>query len=60
MDICSELPGDETSQKVTDETEDGFASIAKQKLEEDYIPPIGAVEEVEEPELDGEMILTKV
>lgn len=51
MDVCSEPPGDQTSQRVTDETEEGFASIAKQKLEEDYIPPVDAVEDAED-ELD--------
>lgn len=59
MDICSEPPGDQTSQKITDETEEGFASIAKQKLEEDYIPPVDAVEEAED-ELDDEMASAKV
>ena len=56
MDVCSE-PLDQTSQKVTDETEEGFASIAKQKLEENYIPPADVVEEVGD-ELNDEMILT--
>ncbi|KAG9318230.1 hypothetical protein JVU11DRAFT_311 [Chiua virens] len=59
MDICPEPPTDQTSQKITDETEDGFASIAKQKLEENYTPPIEAVEEAEE-EPDDEMVPTKV
>lgn len=54
--MCSE-PLDQTSQKVTDETEEGFASIAKQKLEENYIPPADVVEEVGD-ELNDEMILT--
>lgn len=60
MDIClDDPPGDQTGQKVTDETEEGFASIAQQKLEEDYIPPINVVEEAED-ELDDEMISSNI
>ena len=59
MDVCIEPPGDQTIQRATDETEEGFASIAKQKLEEDYIPPVDAVEEVED-ELGEEMISTRI
>ncbi|KAF8432446.1 hypothetical protein L210DRAFT_960898 [Boletus edulis BED1] len=59
MDTCSEPPGDQTSQKITDETEEGFASIAQQKLEDDYIPPVDAVEDVE-AELSDEMVLTSI
>lgn len=60
MDICSdEPPGDQIGQKVTDETEEGFATIAQQKLEEDYIPPVEAVQGAED-ELDDETISTKI
>lgn len=59
MNICSdEPPGDQTIQKVTDETEEGFASIAQQKLDEDYIPPTNVVEEVED-EPDDETVSTR-
>lgn len=59
MHICSEPPVDQASQKATDETEEGFASIAKQRLAEDYIPPVDTVEEVED-EPDDEMVSTRV
>lgn len=62
MDVCSEPPGDQTSQKVTDETEEGFASIAQQKLEEDYIPPVNSVEEVDDDidKLGDESVSTRI
>ncbi|KIK99753.1 hypothetical protein PAXRUDRAFT_822437 [Paxillus rubicundulus Ve08.2h10] len=57
MDIYPELTGDETAPKITDETEEGFATIAKQKLEEDYLPLTEVPEELEDdPEDDGILI----
>lgn len=59
MDVCSEPPCDQKSPKVTDETEEGFASIAKQKLEEDYIPPVDPVDEVDD-ELGDESVSPRI
>lgn len=60
MVICTETPTDQASQKVTDETEEGFASIAKQKLDEDYVPPTDAAIAEVGDELDDETVPTKV
>ena len=60
MDICPEPPGDQTSQKVTDETEEGFASIALHKLEEDYSPLADATSEEVEDELGEEMVSSRI
>ncbi|KAF9239687.1 hypothetical protein BU15DRAFT_46430 [Melanogaster broomeanus] len=59
MDICPEPSGDEIASKTTDETEEGFATIAKQKLEEEYTPVTEAPEEPED-DLDDEAALTRI
>ncbi|KAG6332184.1 hypothetical protein ID866_6907 [Astraeus odoratus] len=40
--------------KLTDETEEGFATLAKQKLEEEYVPSENADDEQSAEEEDGE------
>lgn len=40
--------------KLSDETEEGFATLAKQKLEEDYVPNQNDVEDAEQGEEEGD------
>jgi len=40
--------------RLSDETEEGFATLAKQKLEEDYASNQNGVEDVEQGEEDGD------
>ncbi|KAH7890033.1 P-loop containing nucleoside triphosphate hydrolase protein [Phlebopus sp. FC_14] len=61
-DIPMEVPNsDETAApKISDETEEGFAMIAKQKMEQDYVPATGVLDGFEEDELDDDGGLARV
>ncbi|KIJ63284.1 hypothetical protein HYDPIDRAFT_113252 [Hydnomerulius pinastri MD-312] len=71
MEVSQDIPAeppvvDEVAGlKVTDETEEGFATLAKQKLEQDYVPSGDDVPEISEEaeeteEVDDEASLTKL